>query len=156
MELPCKVWTGHTDKFGYGRRRIKGKDWRVHVLEWHNHFGPPPPDKPFVLHTCDVPGCYEITHLWVGTSADNAADMIAKGRGANQKKTHCKYGHEFTPENTYVNPSGVRQCRTCNRSRGRRYDALPERKSRPRRGQGRQTNQESPCTPFSPSTPTWC
>lgn len=29
--------------------------------------------------------------------------------------THCKRGHEFTPENTYLNPaSGARVCRKCN------------------------------------------
>lgn len=28
--------------------------------------------------------------------------------------THCKRGgHEYTPENTYVNPAGYRHCRTC-------------------------------------------
>jgi hypothetical protein len=30
-------------------------------------------------------------------------------------KTHCKNGHEFTPENTYIRPdNGGRQCRACN------------------------------------------
>jgi len=28
-------------------------------------------------------------------------------------KTHCPRGHEYTAENTYVYPSGARQCRTC-------------------------------------------
>lgn len=32
--------------------------------------------------------------------------------------THCKYGHEFTPENTYVNPTnGKRNCKQCMRRR---------------------------------------
>jgi len=35
----------------------------------------------------------------------------------NSEKTHCKYGHEFTPENTYhyTKPDGKtrRQCITC-------------------------------------------
>ena len=29
--------------------------------------------------------------------------------------THCKHGHEFTPENTYTREEGWRQCRACNR-----------------------------------------
>jgi len=33
-----------------------------------------------------------------------------KGR----KKTHCKYGHEFTEENTRTDKKGHRRCRTCN------------------------------------------
>ena len=36
----------------------------------------------------------------------------AKG-SFNAKKTHCKRGHEFTEENTYVKPLGGRQCRSC-------------------------------------------
>lgn len=34
-----------------------------------------------------------------------------------EKKTECKYGHEFTEENTYVDPTGARQCRTCRAAR---------------------------------------
>lgn len=32
----------------------------------------------------------------------------------NRKKTHCKRGHEFTPENTYLKKTG-RECKTCQR-----------------------------------------
>lgn len=50
----------------------------------------------------------------------------------HRNKTHCKQGHEYTPENTYVNPSspGHRNCRTCRntwaaRSRARKNPAQP-------------------------------
>ena len=33
-------------------------------------------------------------------------------------RTHCKRGHEFTPENTYVTPDG-RACLTCKRAKAR-------------------------------------
>jgi hypothetical protein len=39
-------------------------------------------------------------------------------RNAGKRKTHCVNGHEFTPENTYVDPNGKRNCRKC-RSAGR-------------------------------------
>jgi hypothetical protein len=39
----------------------------------------------------------------------------------NGDKTHCKHGHEFTPENTYNPPKGGRQCRTCARVKIREY-----------------------------------
>lgn len=38
--------------------------------------------------------------------------------------THCRRGHEFTPENTRVDPKrGVRYCLECRRARGRVSDA---------------------------------
>lgn len=30
-----------------------------------------------------------------------------------RERTHCKRGHEFTPENTYIRPRGTRECRAC-------------------------------------------
>lgn len=40
----------------------------------------------------------------------NVASIAEQRRSA----THCKRGHEFTPENTYRRPNGGRrQCRTC-------------------------------------------
>ena len=44
--------------------------------------------------------------------------------GINQhtRKTHCKNGHEFTPENTYrCNDGGRRHCLICKRKRGREF-----------------------------------
>jgi hypothetical protein len=40
----------------------------------------------------------------------------------NTAKTHCKRGHEYTPENTYVSKSRAlpfRQCRECRRLKNR-------------------------------------
>lgn len=39
------------------------------------------------------------------------------------KRTHCPAGHEYTPENTYTNPStGYSYCKTCKniKMRGKR------------------------------------
>lgn len=38
------------------------------------------PGNLFVLHKCDVPLCVRHDHLFLGTAADNTADMLAKGR----------------------------------------------------------------------------
>ena len=39
-----------------------------------------------------------------------------------QKTTHCKYGHKFTPDNTYIRPSnGKRSCRICLRRNAKHW-----------------------------------
>lgn len=132
-DVPCKLWTGGTVR-GYGQttRTVNGvrTAWLVHRLAWVEINGPVPLETPFVLHHCDTPACYEVTHLWLGTHADNMADMKAKGRGrsvaaeTNRVKTHCKHGHEFTPEDTHVRANGRRVCLACNRERCRRYSKV--------------------------------
>ena len=57
----------------------------VHRIAWELLVGPIPPGL-FVLHHCDNPPCVRvdpdpaISHLFLGTIADNNADMAAKGR----------------------------------------------------------------------------
>ena len=36
-------------------------------------------------------------------------------------ENHCWRGHEFTHDNTYVDPKGVKICRTCSRHNKREY-----------------------------------
>lgn len=77
--FPCREWTGTRNKQGYG---YDGK-WnrRVHRLEWIKQVGPIPTGM-LVMHLCDNPPCHEITHLRLGISRDNTADMLVKGRWA--------------------------------------------------------------------------
>ena len=47
-----------------------------------------------------------------------------EGRGSvNAVKTRCPKDHEYTEDNTYMNPSGSRQCRQCTRDANARYVA---------------------------------
>ena len=123
-ELACKEWPGAKSKGGYGQKSVDGKVQYLHRLEWAKHNGPIPP-RMEICHSCDNPPCYEITHLWLGTHAENMADHAAKGRGTNQNtgKTHCIYGHLFDADNTYRTSAGARQCRACIAARPRRYSA---------------------------------
>lgn len=57
-----------------------------------------------------------------GTHSQNEQDKLRHGTDHWTRVTHCKYGHEFTPENTYT-PVGThrRFCRRCARIRWRRW-----------------------------------
>lgn len=117
----CIVWTGPTNNKGYGVIRHNSRLKTVHRLMCLWVHGPAPKGKPFALHTCDNPPCIRPDHLYWGTQADNMRDASKRGRIRGGRrgpyKTHCKRGHEFTSENTYRAPNGVRHCRACVRIR---------------------------------------
>lgn len=56
---------------------------------------------------------------------------LVHGASLNKRKTHCRNGHEYTEENTYISPSGSRICKICSRKRGREnMRAVREREKR--------------------------
>ena len=58
--------------------------------------------------------------LWEDTDFRNKCQSgLVHGASLNRGKTHCKNGHEYTEENTYVNPRGSRTCKICSRKRGK-------------------------------------
>ena len=79
MPSGCWEWQGHRNKDGYGTI-WKGTSMALtHRALWEEVNGPIP-EGLLVLHTCDNPPCCNPEHLFLGTQADNNADMVAKGR----------------------------------------------------------------------------
>ena len=115
----CIEWDGARTPKGYGTVGGGSNKQYIHRLTWAEANGPIPPGLE-IRHSCDNPPCYNIEHLLLGTSADNHADMVARGRGHGRRSdmTHCIHGHEFTEENTYL-WRGQKQCRACHARRAR-------------------------------------
>jgi hypothetical protein len=85
--VACHVWAERCDVDGYGSMKVKGKTERAHRLAYEHYFGSA--EGKHVLHRCDVPSCVNPDHLFLGTHAENVADMIAKGRQARGAKTRA-------------------------------------------------------------------
>lgn len=82
----CWEWTGSRHKRGgYGQvtATINGvrRPWKAHRIAWELANTAEVPEGLEVCHTCDNPPCCNPTHLFVGSHADNMADMKSKGRG---------------------------------------------------------------------------
>jgi hypothetical protein len=95
---------------------------RAHRVAFEWLVGPVP--KGLVLdHLCRNRGCVNPSHLEPVTQQVNT--LRGAGPAArNANKAHCKWGHEFTPENTGVDKRGKRWCKTCSLRRGYEHRAL--------------------------------
>lgn len=78
LTKPCLLFDGPKVRGGYGKCCVHGER-RAHRASYKEFVGDIPKGM-YVCHRCDVRNCIEPSHLFLGTQADNMADMVLKGR----------------------------------------------------------------------------
>lgn len=78
----CWLWSAHKDKDGYPLFNFRCKTIRVSRLIAFICLGYDLKDnKTWVLHKCDVSGCWNPAHLYLGTAKQNSQDRERRRRG---------------------------------------------------------------------------
>jgi hypothetical protein len=128
----CWIWTGYRNPAGYGQIGVDYKVKLAHRVSYELFVGPI--TKRTLDHLCNTPACINPTHLHPATDREN----ILRGTSpsaAHARQTHCKYGHEFTPENTYWYLGKWRNCRECMRRKASENYARSHPNKRPEASQ---------------------
>jgi hypothetical protein len=113
----CWLWQGATNRDGYGLTKPRGDKLRVAHRVIYEMLVGPIPDGLQLDHLCRVRACVNPEHLEPVTCRENlwrGPETMTRLLGS---KTHCKYGHEFSEDNTARTLQGHRVCITCRRRR---------------------------------------
>ena len=119
--IPGRILKCTVSKRGYRTvtlyRNFTNSSRGVHQLV-AGAFIPNPESLPVVRHYNDDKMDNSRENLRWGTQGDNIRDIVRNGnyRSYWGEKTECKRGHDYSDENTYLDPRGRRRCRTCRKS----------------------------------------
>ncbi|MFT8551785.1 MAG: HNH endonuclease signature motif containing protein [Acetobacter okinawensis] len=87
---PCHVFTGAKFRNGYGAIQDGKKKVKAHRVAWEAEHGPIPSGQ-VIRHKCGNRACCNVTHMELGTRAENSYDCIAEGHGNWGKPHHALF-----------------------------------------------------------------
>lgn len=119
----CWLWTGARNHLGYGQIQVSVQAGRrgAHRVVFELLRGPIPDWSEDLDHLCRNTSCVNPDHLEPVLHKENMMRAPWTAIQFQKSKTHCPYGHEYTESNTYLNPKGSRECRTCIKARRQAY-----------------------------------
>lgn len=113
----CWWWRGTLYPNGYGAARHEGRVVMAHRRAYELLVGSIP-DRRDIDHLCRNTACVNPDHLEPVTHQTNVLRGMSPSALACRSNA-CQAGHQFTEANTYVDPAGKRNCRTCKNARWR-------------------------------------
>ena len=115
----CWQWKASFDSSGYGLLSVSGKSAKAHRFAYELLVGPIPHGL-VIDHLCRNRACVNPAHMEPVTNYENlrrgAGHDVSQGR-----RNQCINGHDFTEENTYINPKGAKVCRACSDRSRKKY-----------------------------------
>ena len=109
----CWMWTGGTDKDGYGLFRINVRDFRAHRYFYEFWHSTRIPEGMVIDHLCNRRRCVNPAHMKVTTNKENVLRSSRGPTAINARKTECIHGHPLSGDNLRISPKGHRSCKTC-------------------------------------------